>query len=237
MRFTPFTEHFLPVAPGFDPPFIVCPSTLDSEWTTSHDGRNWFEMGFKEKFHQETNESLLENAKPAHRVTLSRRIVIMKEPVNRSLWHFVMSRQKDVANGNDSMTGVSWDDCYAFIQNINKDNKSGFKFSLPTEAQWEYACQAGERRCPALRTSGPNHWEICSMCSGCFEWCLDDLRDYAETKTTPIVDPKGPLNGTFKALRGGNIPDVSIIDRPFARRSAPKSERDSAYGFRLVCPL
>ena len=66
------------------------------------------------------------------------------------------SRQKKVSwrkpgwpiAANQPVVYVSWDDAVAYCEWLSK--KTGKKYRLPTEAEWEYACRAG--------TSSPFFW-------------------------------------------------------------------------------
>jgi formylglycine-generating enzyme required for sulfatase activity len=61
------------------------------------------------------------------------------------MWKAVMGSNPSYFTGNDNLPveQVSWDDAQAFITKLNALN-DGYRYRLPTEAEWEYACRAGQ---------------------------------------------------------------------------------------------
>ena len=85
-----------------------------------------------------------ENEKPVHRVTLTNDFYIGKYEVTQKLWKAVMRSNPSYFKGDDlPVEGVSWNDCQAFISELNA--MTGKRFRLPTEAEWEYAARGGNK--------------------------------------------------------------------------------------------
>ena len=93
-------------------------------------------------------------AGPQHEVTLTQGFWMLETEVTQGMWQSVMGESiSDKAkqgslfhdlHGEGStypMYYVSWDDCQEFCRKLS--SKIGMKITLPTEAQWEYACRAG----------------------------------------------------------------------------------------------
>ncbi|MDR1895807.1 MAG: formylglycine-generating enzyme family protein [Prevotellaceae bacterium] len=81
-----------------------------------------------------------------HKVTLSKGFWILETEVTQKMWKEVMNENPSEFKGDQlPVEEVSWDDCQKYIVELNRLGTApkGFKFSLPTEAQWEYACRAG----------------------------------------------------------------------------------------------
>src|SRR3990172_328474 len=79
--------------------------------------------------------------RPAHEVCVSD-FYIGESEVTQKEWETVMGANPSVSNtGNDyPVDSVEWEDAQKFIGKLNK--KTGKKYRLPTEAEWEYAARS-----------------------------------------------------------------------------------------------
>ncbi len=94
-----------------------------------------FKMGSPEK---EAGRS--ENEKQ-YSVTLSP-FYMGKYPVTQAQWEAVMGSNPSGFKGkNRPVETVSWEEAAEFCKKLR--HKTGKKYRLPTEAEWEYACRAG----------------------------------------------------------------------------------------------
>ena len=119
-----------------------------------------FEMGAPE-----TEAESLERERPVHRVTLGE-FLLGQTPITQAQWRAVAAWQRlehedgdlwpevldadPVAKLNEAerflgeqrpVVNVSWHDAMAFCQRLRL--RTGKNYTLPSEAQWEYACRAG----------------------------------------------------------------------------------------------
>ena len=109
-----------------------------------------------------------DDEKPVHKVTLTKGYWIGKYPVTQAQWNALVSamdvsfdrgrpvawfskngRGSDIVSGMDTsdfpMENISWDDCKGLVDALNKADCKGLRWSLPTEAQWEFAARGGNK--------------------------------------------------------------------------------------------
>ena len=197
--------------------------------------------------------------KPAHKVTLDS-YCIAETQVTQELWQAVMGSNPSHFKGDihRPVEMVSWDDCQEFIEKLS--TITGRTFSLPTEAQWEYAARGGKNS-KGYRFSGSNDigsvaWYdgnasstthpvaqkhanelgLYDMTGNVWEWCLDwfDSNYYVNS---PQNNPQGPSSGVFRVLRGGSCyNDPGICRVSFRDGSNPDYHHDNG-GLRLSLPV
>ncbi len=81
---------------------------------------------------------------PAHRVEVGS-FEIGKYEVTQALWEAVMGGNPSFFKGCSEcpVERVSWDDVQAFLQKLN--TRTGKRYRLPTESEWEYAARGGRQ--------------------------------------------------------------------------------------------
>jgi formylglycine-generating enzyme required for sulfatase activity len=90
-----------------------------------------------------TEAGRFDNEGPQHLVRITRGFWLFDTPCTQELWKVVMRKNpSQLRSPTRPVEQVSWYDCQAFLERLNR-LLEGASFSLPTEAQWEYACRAG----------------------------------------------------------------------------------------------
>ncbi len=164
--------------------------------------------------------------KPAHQVTLTKDFYIGQTEVTQELYQAVMGVNPSYfsTGGKLPVEHVSYNDAIEFCSRLS--NATGRTFTLPTEAQWEYAARGGHKA-PATPTiyagsndidavtwwytnteetqnvggKAANELGLYDMSGNVREWCLDWYGDYTDAAQT---DPQGPSTGTDRVSRGGS---------------------------------
>lgn len=193
--------------------------------------------------------------KPTHSVTLDTYYIGVTE-VTQELWKAVTDSNPSYFNGNNfPVEQVSWDDTQKFIRQLNQ--LTGQNFSLPTEAQWEFAARGGnlsrgykysgsnnvdsvawywynsDRQIHPVAQKKPNELGLYDMSGNVREWCNDWNGGYSSlSQHNPIGPSSSSLN--LHVLRGGSWLNFARRSRVSDRGCNESSYRDSALGLRLI---
>lgn len=190
--------------------------------------------------------------KPAHQVTVSD-FYIGKYVVTQAQWKAVMGSNPSNWKGDDlPVENVSWNDIQEFLRKLNA--KTGRRYRLPTEAEWEYAARGGNKsrgykysgdnnidavawydgnsgkRIHPVGRKSPNELGLYDMSGNVWEWCQDWYDSYSGSDQT---DPAGPSAGSIRVLRGGCWFSSAELCRVANRFSYAPVNRNS-HGLRLV---
>ncbi len=186
---------------------------------------------------------------PRHLVTLSRGYWVFDTPCTQLLWEAVMDENPSHFKGPlRPVERVSWDACQEYLSRIN-ERCVGLELSLPTEAEWEYACRAGTETA-RYAGDGPlqeiawyrknsddtthdvgklraNRWGLYDMLGNVWEWCRDHTgREYS---SDPLVDPFSDRGDSAadRVLRGGSWAFSARSVRAAYRGGDPPGDRGS----------
>lgn len=194
------------------------------------------------------------NESPYHRVTITNDYYIGKFEVTQELYEAVMGVNPSHWKAFDRpVEQVSWNDAMEFCSELSR--LTGRRFTLPTEAEWEYAARGGKKSTNAKYSGSSsiatvawydgnsgsqthpvgrlraNELGIYDMSGNVLEWCLDWYGYYSSAMQT---DPMGPGSGSSRVLRGGSWDYVAVSCRVADRMSGSPGYRSNCIGFRVV---
>jgi formylglycine-generating enzyme required for sulfatase activity/serine/threonine protein kinase len=200
---------------------------------------------------------------PQHRVRITRPFYLGKYEVTQGQWQAVMGTNPSQFQDAPMLPveQVNWDDSQDFLTKLSDvASATKLKFSLPTEAQWEYACRAGtttywyygdsektlsqycwfgenaDGRTHPVGRLKPNAWGLHDMYGNVLEWCADQYSGtyYAESQ---VNDPAGPSAHSHRSDRGGCIDSKTWHCRSASRPHSSSKVRGGNLGFRLAADL
>ena len=126
------TRSFL-LAPASGPAFTIA-NSIGMKLVRIEPGE--FTMG------SPTGEKGRRDDERQHQVRLTRGFLMGATEVTQSQWRAVMGGNPSRVKGDDlPVENVSWHEAVAFCRKLSA--AEGHEYSLPTEAEWEYACRAG----------------------------------------------------------------------------------------------
>jgi formylglycine-generating enzyme required for sulfatase activity len=189
---------------------------------------------------------------PVHKVCV-KGFWIGKYEVTQGQYQRVMGNNPSKFRGdNNPVEMVSWQEANVMAEDMS--NISGIKVSLPSEAQWEYACRAGgahENHCGGdvrhnrmawygehfqsgsthpVGHKAPNAWGLYDMSGNVWERVADT---YHENYNDAPADGSAWGGGENRVLRGGSWGSVAENLRASYRFIDP-ARRGEYYGFRLA---
>lgn len=209
--------------------------------------------------------NLAADEQPNHKVCVDR-FLIGRYEVRIGDWHRVMEQDAPGIAGapaDTPVTHVTWQQAVEFANRMTKKSNGKYRFRLPTEAEWEFACLAGvpqrtfapeelalharfglgsgEMRrslvvVGAVQQLAPNPFGLYDMLGNVWEWVQDGYQADAYTKHSlhnPVVNGSDDPAGQ-RVIRGGSFRTEFAQVRCARRGHQPGDERLDTLGFRLV---
>ena len=200
---------------------------------------------------------------PQTEVTLTEAFWIGKTEVTQQQYESLMGTNpsKFKRAGKDApVENVTWTDAMEFCRKLTERERAagrlpeGYAYTLPSEAEWEYACRAGtttayagdvnamawheDNRDESGKTTHtvalkkPNAWGLYDMHGNVAEWCADNYSDRLPGGS--VTDYTGSVTNGRKVFRGGSWDHSPTECRSATRIRASANSRDDWLGFRVA---
>ena len=176
--------------------------------------------------------------RPARKVHITKGFWLGKYEVSQEEWEAVMGANPSTFEGDNlPVETITHTEAIEFCEKLSE--KTGAVYRLPTEAEWEYACNAGthtkynfgddkaelgDHAWYDKNSDGTTHprgtkerspWYLHDMHGNVAEWCSDwYVAGYDPEDTT---DPQGPEQVRDAVIRGGGWSDSAGYLRTGAR--------------------
>ncbi|ETA69249.1 hypothetical protein MettiDRAFT_2744 [Methanolobus tindarius DSM 2278] len=200
---------------------------------------------------------------PAHEVSIENSFYMGKYEVTQAQWKAVMGTSPSLFEGDElPVEQVSWYDAQEFISKLNEMENTD-RYRLPTEAEWEYACKAGNDTdfsftneatdldeygwsdsygwC-AINANGTTHsvgekkansWGLYDMHGNVWEWVQDTWHDNYDGAPTDGTAWEDE-NSINRVGKGGSLMDGPNICKSSFRGSLDADSTSYVLGFRIV---
>ena len=195
---------------------------------------------------------------PVHDVRITKPFWLGRVEVTQAEYRELMALIPSAHPGDRMpVESLSWEEAVGFcVKLTGRERKvgrlpAGYVYRLPTEAEWEYACGAGQQAKPDADLSRhgwcassrldrrpcevgqklPNLWGLHDMHGNVAEWCWDRYGTYA---AEPQIDPTGAAEGDQRVARGGSHASPTEECLAASRRAADAGHRGPDVGFRVA---
>lgn len=214
------------------------------------------------------------NNSSSSNVELTKPFRVSKTEITQRQWYRIM--QDDPARGQPwldkkppvkvdddcPVTYVNWRDAREFCRKLTARDKTGYRYRLLTEAEWEFACRAGgispfssgqdsstlesyarfadnssainEKYAHQVAQLKPNPFGLYDMLGNSWEWCQDRFQSDLPDGTDPVITS---ASGTRMVTRGGCWNDKAEDCTAFSRTPVNCLSANHYLGFRVAREL